>query len=122
MGLAQLLDLPPETTVGSRAKAVIDAITSVLGADRCSWEARAPHGDDAVVGSDGEVTLHGRRLLVEHAGLLTEGYTAIPARREAQLLGHFRVTASTHVVRPSGEQLRVAVLLADRMAGADLHL
>jgi hypothetical protein len=34
------------------------------------------------------------------------------------VVGHFRVTASTHVVRPTPEQLRVAALLADRMADA----
>jgi hypothetical protein len=117
-GLTQLLDLPPDTTEHARADAIGTAITTVLGADRCAWVAGHPQWNDAVIGPDGQVTTGGRRLRVERVGLPTDGYTAVVVRSGADVVGHFRVTASTHVARPTTEQLRVAVLLADRMANA----
>ena len=117
-GLTQLLDLPPDTTEQARSTAIARAITTVLGADQCTWEPGHPRWNDAVVDADGQVTAGGRRLPVERVGLPTDGYAAVVVRRGADVVGHFRVTASTHVVRPSAEQLRVAVLLADRMADA----
>ena len=117
-GLTQLLDLPHDTTEDARSTAIATAITTVLGADRCSWDAGRPRWNDAVIGADGQVTTGGRRLPVERTGLPTDGYTAVVVRRGTDVVGHFRVTASTHVVRPTSEQLRVAVLLADRMANA----
>jgi|SRR6476661_7465316 hypothetical protein len=117
-GLTHLLDLPPDTTEQARSAAIARAITTVLGADQCTWEPGHPRWNDAVVDADGQVTAGGRRLPVERVGLPTDGYAAVVVRRGADVVGHFRVTASTHVVRPSAEQLRVAVLLADRMADA----
>lgn len=115
-GLTHLLDLPPDTTEQARSVAIGTAITTVLGADRCTWDPGPPRWNDAVVDADGKVTSGGRRLPVERVGLPTDGYAAVVVRRGDEVLGHFRVTASTHVVRPTAEQLRVAVLLADRMA------
>ena len=117
-GLTHLLDLPPDTTEHARADAIGTAITTVLGADRSTWDAGHPRWNDAVIGADGQVTTGGRRLPVDRVGLPTDGYTAVVVRRGTDLVGHFRVTASTHVARPTTEQLRVAVLLADRMANA----
>jgi hypothetical protein len=117
-GRTHLLDLPPDTTEQARSTAIARAITTVLGADQCTWEPGHPRWNDAVVDADGQVTAGGRRLPVERVGLPTDGYAAVVVRRGADVVGHFRVTASTHVVRPSAEQLRVAVLLADRMADA----
>ena len=117
-GLTHLLDLPPDTTEHARADAIGTAITTVLGADRSTWDAGHPRWNDAVIGPDGHLTSGGRRLPVERVGLPTDGYTAVVVRRGTDVVGHFRVTASTHVARPTTEQLRVAVLLADRMANA----
>ncbi len=117
-GLTHLLDLPPDTTEQARSAAIARAITTVLGADQCTWDPGHPRWNDAVVDADGQVTVGGRRLPVERVGLPTDGYAAVVVRRGADVVGHFRVTASTHVVRPTAEQLRVAVLLADRMADA----
>jgi hypothetical protein len=117
-GLTHLLDLPPDTTEQARSAAIARAITTVLGADQCTWEPGHPRWNDAVVDADGQVTAGGRRLPVERVGLPTDGYAAVVVRRGADVVGHFRVTASTHVVRPSAEQLRVAVLLAARLADA----
>ena len=117
-GLTHLLDLPADTTEEARAAAIATAITTVLGADRCTWEPGHPRWNDAVVDADGRVTTGGRQIRVERVGLPTDGYAAVVVRRGTEVVGHFRVTASTHVVRPTAEQLRVAALLADRMADA----
>ena len=115
-GLAHLLDLPPDTSEQARSAAIARAITTVLGADQCTWDPGQPGWNDAVVEADGQVTAGGRPLPVERVGLPTDGYAAVVVRRGPDVVGHFRVTASTHVVRPTAEQLRVAMLLADRMA------
>lgn len=117
-GLTHLLDLPADTTEEARAAAIATAITTVLGADRCTWDPGRPQSNDAVVDADGQVTTGGRPVRVERVGLPTDGYAAVVVRRGTEIVGHFRVTASTHVVRPTPEQLRVAALLADRMADA----
>jgi hypothetical protein len=51
-------------------------------------------------------------------GLPSNEYVAILVRRESRVVGHFLVTATTHVSYPSREQRRVAVLLADQVAAA----
>jgi hypothetical protein len=115
-GLAQLLDAPTDSSVDERTAAIGAAITEALGADRTEWVAGHPRWNDAVVGPGGRVTTGGRVVPVQRIGLPTEAWTALPVRRGDRVLGHFRVTAATRVVRPSAEQLRVAELLADRMA------
>ena len=116
-GLADLLDLGPDTSAETHARAIATAITHALGADRTEWVPGRPGRDDGVVGADGRVQAAGRDLPVQRAGLSTDSYTAVPVRWAGQVVGHFRVVTSTRVVRPTTEQLRVAVLLADRMAG-----
>jgi hypothetical protein len=118
-GLTQLLDLPPDTSEAARAEAISAAITQTLGADRSEWVAAHPSELDAVVDADGDVLVGGRPLAVARSGLPTEACTAVPVARNGVPLGHFRVVASTHVVRPTREQLRVAVLLADRMTDVE---
>ncbi|HET7801231.1 MAG TPA: DUF4118 domain-containing protein [Humibacillus xanthopallidus] len=118
-GLTQLLDLPPDTSEAARAEAIAAAITRTLGADRSEWVAAHPAALDAVVDADGEVRVGGSRVAVTRSGLPTEACTAVPVTRGGMPLGHFRVVASTRVARPTQEQLRVAVLLADRMSAVE---
>ena len=118
-GLTHLLDLPSDTSEQARAEAISAAITRTLGADRSEWVPAHPDGLDTVVGPDGEVRARGRPLAVARTGLPTESCTAVPVSRSGMPLGHFRVIASTHVARPTAEQLRVAVLLADRMSAVE---
>lgn len=114
-GLAHLLDLPPQAGEDERGRVIAAAVTQVLGADRTEWVAGLPAADDAVVGTDGQVRARGAVVDVRRLGLPTESYTAIPVRVADRPVGHFRVVTSTRMVRPSAEQLRVAMLLADRM-------
>jgi hypothetical protein len=114
-GLARLLDLPQDTSPDARAHEIAVAVGRVLGADRCEWVPGLPRADDAVVGVAGAVIRAGRPVPVERSGLPTDAFTAVPVRRRGAVVGHFRVTTSTHLVRPTVEQRRVAALLADRM-------
>ncbi|MGW5242236.1 DUF4118 domain-containing protein [Monashia sp. NPDC004114] len=116
-GLADLLELGPDTSADTHARAIATAITHALGADRTEWMTGQPQAHDAIVGADGTVQAGGRMVPVQRIGLPTDSYTTVPVRWAGQVVGHFRVVTSTRVVRPTAEQLRVAVLLADRMAG-----
>ena len=92
-------------------------IADVLGADTCRFVAGPPHDTRiAVLDHDGVLTQHGHRRDVDRTGLPVDEYVAIDVRRSTRVVGHFLVTASTRVVRPSREQCRVAVLLADQVA------
>ena len=55
---------------------------------------------------------------VDRVGLPTDEYVALLVRRGVLVLGHFLVSATSRVAYPSREQRRVAVLLADQVAGA----
>ncbi len=55
----------------------------------------------------------------DRRGLPTDTRVALPVRHGGAVFGHFVVTASTRVVRPTRNQLRVAAMLADQ-AGAAL--
>jgi len=114
-GLVYLLELPPQADEHQRGTVIAAAVNQVLGAAHTEWMPSPPGADDAVVDPEGEVRADGRVLDVKRLGLPTESYTAVPVRVADRTVGHFRVVASTRVVRPSAEQLRVAMLLADRM-------
>jgi hypothetical protein len=72
----------------------------------------------AVLDHDGVVTRGDHEVAVERVGWPTDEYVAIPVRRGARVVGHFLVTAVSHMVYPSREQRRVAVLMADQVAAA----
>ena len=101
--------------------AVIDLVeremTKVLGVDGCRYVA-GPVRDRriAVLDHDGTLTRDGRPVDVERSGLPADEYVAVQVQHGAAVLGHFLVTSTTRVVRPSREQRRVAVLLADQVA------
>jgi len=98
--------------------AVVGAhIAEVLGADSCRYVAGPVHDPRvAVLDRDGVLTQHGQHRDVERSGLPVDDYVALEVRRSGRTIGHFLVTASTRVARPSHERCRVAVLLADQVA------
>ena len=90
-------------------------IRGVLGVETCRYVAGAPHDPRlAVIDHDGSVTQHGHPLAVESDGLPTDLESAIIVRRHGQVIGHFRVISAARITRPTHEQCRVAVLLADQ--------
>lgn len=64
------------------------------------------------------LTRDARAVDVERSGLPADEYVAVPVQRGPQIVGHFLLAATSHVVYPTGEQRRVAVLLADQVAAA----
>lgn len=106
----------PDTAV---TDLVADQIVHVLDADECRYVS-GPVQDVriATMDHDGVVTRDGHVTDTDRNGLPTDEYVAVPVRRARTTLGHFLVTATSHVARPTREQRRVAVLLADQVASA----
>ncbi|MGV1007519.1 MAG: DUF4118 domain-containing protein [Dermatophilaceae bacterium] len=106
-------NVPSDVLVG----VVAGQISEILGADECHY-VPGPLLDPrvAVIDHDGVVTLRGRVVDVDRAGLPTEDHVAVVVTRGARTLGHFLVSAASRLTYPSAEQRRVAVLLADQLA------
>lgn len=98
---------------------VADQIVRVLDADECRY-VPGPVRDarTATIDHDGVVTRNGHTASTDRNGLPTDEYVAVPVLRGRDTLGHFLVTATSHIARPTREQRRVAVLLADQVAAA----
>ena len=98
---------------------VADQIVDVLDADEGRFVPGPIHDlRIATVDHDGFLTRNGRAANADRDGLPTDEYIAVPVRRGPTTLGHFLITATSHVARPTREQRRVAVVLADQVASA----
>jgi K+-sensing histidine kinase KdpD len=108
-----------ETAAEALVDVVARQIEDVLDVDACTFVA-GPVNDPrlALLAQDGSVTRNGHAVDVVHKGLPFDEQVAIEVRRGSVVLGHFVITASTRIVRPSHQQLHVAVLLADQVAPA----
>lgn len=106
-----------DTPASALVDVVARQITDVLGADDCDFVEGPVHDARiAVLDHNGVVTRGDHTVDVDRQGLPSDEYVAVPVRRGSRVVGHFLVTASTHVAHPSREQRRVAVLLADQVA------
>ena len=116
-GLMESSDLVAKGGPGTETvDAVAGHIWHSLGAERVTYADGAPSPDQAIVQRDGSVTLQGSTLNVAGYGLPTDRFTAVPVVQGERIIGHFQITAATRLVKPSTEQLRIAVLLADQVA------
>lgn len=107
------------TPVEVAADAVAMRIAEVLGADECRFVAGPVHDVRiAMLDRDGTVTRDGTQVNVDRSGLPIDEYVAIAVGTGAAASGHFLITASTRVRRPSREHRRVATLLADQVGAA----
>ena len=108
-----------ETPASTAVDVVGRQITNVLGADNCRF-VTGPLSDTriAVLDHDGVLTRGGHTVDVDRVGLPHDEYVALLVRRGPHVVGHFLVTAATNVTYPTTEQRKVAVLLADQVAGA----
>ena len=98
---------------------VAQQIVKVLDIDECQFvPGVGPGPQDASLDHDGYVTGRGHRINVERDGLPTDERIGLVVRQGVHVHGQFVLTAATRVVRPSVEQLRVAVLLADQVGAA----
>jgi K+-sensing histidine kinase KdpD len=101
--------------------AVAQRIREVLNLDACTF---APGGrmdpSAPTLQHDGSLTQGDRELNVDRDGLPVDSTVVLPVRWAGEVRGRFLLTAASHVARPTSQQRRVAVLLADQVAGA-LH-
>lgn len=95
---------------------VSDRMVDVLDLDACRYDPHAA-ASAVVIGSDGSLTRQGRPVDVDREGLPVHDEVALPVRSAGRSYGAFVLVSATHVARPSREQRRVAVLLADQVAG-----
>ena len=106
-----------DVDVDDARRRVAALITGVLGLDRCRFvEGPAPAHGVATLRHDGTVERGGEVLAVERHGLPTDVEVVLPVPGRGVTPGHFRLTASSRVLRPGLEERRVAVLLAAQCA------
>jgi len=116
--------LSTAATVGagrSSTRSLIDRvcaqIVDVLHIDECRYD----HGGDHVIATlnnDTTVTYNGGSYDVGRFGLPTDTEIALPVESGGVAHGRFLLTAATQIVRPTHEQLRVAIALADQVGAA----
>lgn len=92
-------------------------VTEVLRIDDCRFDLGSA-ATLASVDRDATLTYAGRRVDVDRFGLPTDTEIALAVESRGAVHGRLLLTAATRVVRPSREQLRVAVLLADQVGVA----
>lgn len=93
-------------------------IAAILRVDSCRFRSGpAPHGLP-VLHRDGSMTRSGVRLDVEHDGLPVDTESVIEVGSGATATGCFVLVAATRTVRPSPDERRIAVLLADQALDA----
>lgn len=111
-----------ETSPEALVNHVAHQIEQVLDIDDCRFvSGRGPGQQDVSLDDDGHVTRRGHRVNVERDGLPTDERIGLVVRQGEVVHGQFVLTSATRVVRPSVEQLRVAVLLADQVGAALTH-
>ncbi|WP_433297590.1 DUF4118 domain-containing protein [Pseudonocardia sp. CA-142604] len=96
---------------------VCEQIVGVLGIDRCRFDP----GSDAILATlnnDGTMTYNGRPFDVGRLGLPTDSEIALVVQSGGVVHGRFLLTAATRIVRPTLEQLRVAIALANQVGAA----
>jgi K+-sensing histidine kinase KdpD len=93
---------------------VAGSVRELLGAERVTFEYGNHDSTAAVINRDGTLRFNGRTVSAELAGLPSGPYvySAIPVVQHGGQVGYFRIANPTQQVRPSRDQLRVAVLLA----------
>jgi K+-sensing histidine kinase KdpD len=98
---------------------VSSEIEELLAVDECRFD---PHVVQdvryAILARDGSVTRGGHPVNVERDGLPTDERTTLVVRHGGATCGQFLITSASRVARPTLEQRRVAVLLADQLGGA----
>lgn len=111
-----------ETSPKALTDHVARQIVLVLDIDECRFVLGAgPGPQDTSLDHDGQVTRRGYHVNVGRDGLPTDDRISLVVRQGSTVHGQFVLTASTRVVRPSVEQLKVAVLLADQVGAALTH-
>ena len=115
LGTAEIVMLQHDTPEALTER-VAQQIKEVLGVGGCRFQAlplRDPR--TPVLGHQGVVTKLGKPIDVERDGLPTDDEIALVVSRAGVPVGHFLINTAASVERPTLEQRRVAVLLADQV-------
>jgi K+-sensing histidine kinase KdpD len=121
LGTSKIIAVP-DASPDALIDHVASQIIQILDIDDCQFvPGNGPGPQDASLDHDGCVTRRGHRVNVESDGLPTDERIGLIVRQGGAIHGQFVLTAATRVVRPSVEQLRVAVLLADQVGAALTH-
>ena len=97
--------------------AVAARIRDVLRVDSCEYHVSEHLPGGPVLGRDGSVSRSGLALDVDRAGLPVDEVVLLPVHAGGRQRGYFALTAASRVSRPTPQQRRVAVLLADQLSG-----
>lgn len=117
-GLLSTADAVTHSTTPHRLLAIGERqIQTVLHVDRCRFDP-TPHTNLPVLTARGIVRPDGHVLDVRRRGLPTDTRIALPVTTGATTHGHYLITASASVVRPTPQQVEVVLLLADQVAAA----
>jgi K+-sensing histidine kinase KdpD len=96
---------------------VAEQIVEVLHIDACRFDSGTGSGL-ATLDNDGTVTRNGYLVDVDRHGLPTDSEIALIVQSGGVVHGRFLLIAASRVVRPSLEQRRVAVALANQVGAA----
>ncbi|MFC8503304.1 DUF4118 domain-containing protein [Pedococcus sp. NPDC057267] len=97
--------------------AVAARIRDVLRLDSCAYHPSEHLPGGPVLARDGTVTRSGISLDVDRNGLPIDEVVLLPVQAGGHQRGYFTLTAASRVSRPTAQQRRVAVLLADQLSG-----
>lgn len=92
-------------------------IVTLLDIDSCRFTP-STHSGLPTLADDGTLDRGGRTVDISRKGLPTDIAVTLKIRNGGTVYGHFLLTASTRVIRPTRNQIRVAVMLADQVGAA----
>lgn len=99
--------------------AVSQRIRELLDLDSCAFVVDGTISPrDSTLEQDGSLSVAGHQIDVDRDGFPVDSTVVLPIRTGGTIRGYFVLTAASHVARPPLEQRRVAVLLADQVAGS----
>jgi K+-sensing histidine kinase KdpD len=105
------------SSTGALIDYVGDQIVELLQIDRCRFD-RETGPVLAAIHDDGTVSYNDHPIDVARRGLPTDTEIELAVQSGGVTRGRFLLTAATSSVRPSGQQLRVAVALANQVGAA----
>lgn len=115
LGTAEIVALRTESPDALTAH-VADQIKQILAVSRCRFVLGPPRDPRVpVLGHEGQVTRRGKDVDVDRDGLPTDDDIALAVTRAGTPVGHFLLTSAANIARPTLEQRKVAILLADQV-------
>jgi K+-sensing histidine kinase KdpD len=115
LGTAEIVTLSGESPE-VLADHVAEQIKEILAVSRCRY-VHGPVYDPRVpvLGHEGQVSRSGKPIDVDRDGLPTDNDIALVVTHGGAVVGHFLLTSASRIARPTLEQRKVAILLADQV-------